>query len=180
MAGKEATSELKNPRYEVFILLLSLLSILNLFILILPSVDKVVEDFVEIIVFFTTLFFLVDFIFRFFSADSKRDYLIRQRGWYMVDLCLHHYRRLWRSRPRHPLGRSMEILILIVGVSTFGAFTGYITNAFLSGRMEESDNGKSSDKTGMISELRSLLEEQARLNLGLSKKLDQMDHSNET
>jgi hypothetical protein len=43
--------------------------------------------------------------------------------------------------------------------------------------MNESDDGKPPDQTGEISDLRSLLEEQAKLNQALSKKLEQIEES---
>ncbi len=78
------------------------------------------------------------------------------------------------------LGRMVATLTLILGLGTFGALTGFVTNAFLSGRMKESDDGKPSGQTGEISELRSLLEEQARINNDLRQKLERMEHSFET
>jgi hypothetical protein len=45
--------------------------------------------------------------------------------------------------------------------------------------MNESDDGKPPDQTGEISDLRSLLEEQAKLNQALRKQLDQLERSNE-
>jgi hypothetical protein len=54
-----------------------------------------------------------------------------------------------------------------------------VTNTFLAGRMNESDDGKPPDQTGEISDLRSLLEEQAKLNQALRKQLDQLECSNE-
>jgi voltage-gated potassium channel len=264
MENKFEARELKNPSYEVFILLLSLLSIFNILVLITPWGNEVVEDVIEIVDIYIVIIFFVDFLYRFFTAESKGDYFFRNWGWadLLSSMPIPYFRifRIFRvvdvirlirefgfremlaafrknraesvlvlvifmvilviefggigivyAEAGHPdaniktggdgvwwsfvsittvgygdrypvtrLGRLVAILTLVLGLSTFGAFTGYVTDAFLSGRMEESDDGKPSDQTGEISELRSLLEEQARLNLALIKKLDQMDHSNET
>ena len=264
MAGKEATSEFKNPRYEVFILLLSLLSIFNILVLITPWVNEVVEEVIEIVDIVIVIIFFVDFLYRFFTAESKGDYFFRNWGWadllssmpiryfmifrifrvvrvirlirefgfremlaafrknraesvlvlviFMVILVIEFggigivYAEaghpdaniktggdgVWWSfvsittvgyGDRYPvtrLGRLVAILTLVVGLSTFGAFTGYVTDAFLSGRMEESDDSKQVDQASDISELRSLLEEQARINNDLRLRLERMDHSNET
>lgn len=261
MAGKNKTSELRNPRYEVFILLLSLLSIVNVFIMILPNMNEVVEDVIEIVDFFTALIFLVDFIYRFFTTDSKRDYFIRRWGWadLLSGIPIPYFRvfRIFRimrvtglvraygiknfmvelrsNRPEivlalvaflvtvvlefggagivfaeaghpeaniqtggdgiwwtfvsittvgygdrvpvTPLGRAIGFFVLVLGLAVFGAFTGYVTNTFLAGRMNESDDGKPPDQTGEISDLRSLLEEQAKINQALSKKLEQIEES---
>ena len=50
--------ELKNTSYELFILLLSILSILNLIVFIIPKIDPVVEGVVVIIDGFITLIFI--------------------------------------------------------------------------------------------------------------------------
>ena len=72
--------ELKNIGYEIFIGLLSILSIFNLVLQIVfrdPSLDTVV-------LVMNALFmpiFLGDFLYRFFSAGSKSGYFFRNFGW---------------------------------------------------------------------------------------------------
>ena len=75
------SQELKNTSYELFILLLSILSILNLVVFIIPKIDPVVEGVVVIIDGFITLIFILDFLYRFFTAESKREYFFRNWGW---------------------------------------------------------------------------------------------------
>jgi voltage-gated potassium channel len=81
MSNNEAPRELKSTSYEIFILLLSILSLLNIVIFILPSMDPLVKDVILIMDIFITLIFMIDFLYRLFTADSKSDYFLRQYGW---------------------------------------------------------------------------------------------------
>ena len=77
---KISSSELKNSTYELFIGSLSILSIINLFIYFVGS-DPALTGVVAGIDTFLSIIFLVDFIYRLFSADSKAGYFIGQFGW---------------------------------------------------------------------------------------------------
>lgn len=68
-----AKSELKNPTYEIFIGLLSVLSIVNI-VLINLFKDPTVDGVVYIIDGFLSFIFLGDFLYRFFTAESKSGY----------------------------------------------------------------------------------------------------------
>lgn len=81
MAHAAEKRELKNTSYELFILLVSLLSILNLILLIIPGVDTVVKGVVKIMDAFLTVAFLGDFLYRLFTAESRSDYILRNWGW---------------------------------------------------------------------------------------------------
>ncbi len=81
MSNNEAPRELKSTSYEIFILLLSILSLLNIVIFILPSIDPLVKGVILIMDIFITLIFMIDFLYRYFTADSKSDYFLRQYGW---------------------------------------------------------------------------------------------------
>ena len=81
MSNNEAPRELKSTSYEIFILLLSILSLLNIVIFILPSIDPLVKGVILIMDIFITLIFMIDFLYRLFTADSKSDYVLRQYGW---------------------------------------------------------------------------------------------------
>ncbi len=76
------TSEQKpiNTNYELFILALSVLSIFNLLLEILP-IDPYVKNLVEIFDVALTPIFLGDFLYRLISAPSKGGYLIKGGGW---------------------------------------------------------------------------------------------------
>lgn len=81
MSNKEVPRELKSTSYEIFILLLSILSLLNIVIFITPGVDPLVKGVLQIMDIFITLIFMVDFVYRFFTAQSKSTYFLREYGW---------------------------------------------------------------------------------------------------
>ena len=70
-----------NTNYEFFILALSVLSIFNLLMEILPTTDPYVKNLLNIIDIALTPIFLADFLYRFFNAPSKLRYLTRGGGW---------------------------------------------------------------------------------------------------
>jgi len=72
--------ELKNTTYEIFIGLLSILSIVNIFLInFIPNPD--VTGVVAIMDGFLSLIFLADFTFRLFTTDNKFNYFFKQFGW---------------------------------------------------------------------------------------------------
>lgn len=76
----QPTRELKNTTYELFIAALSVLSIVNLVIaLLLPQSNA--AQVVMIMDAFLSIIFLADFLYRFFTAESKSNYFFRQFGW---------------------------------------------------------------------------------------------------
>lgn len=72
-------SELKRTNYELFILVLAILSLLNmLLILILREPDVVqVIFYVDLLL---SVIFIGDFLFRLYSAESRREYFVKQYG----------------------------------------------------------------------------------------------------
>ena len=74
------SSELKNTTYELFIVALSVLSIINLILYHLFS-DPAVYGVADIIDQFLSVIFLGDFLFRFFTASFKSRYFLREFGW---------------------------------------------------------------------------------------------------
>ena len=81
-------TELKNTGYELFILLVSILSIFNLVVYILPGVDPLIKDVIFIIDIVLTIIFIADFLYRFFTAESKTRYLLREWGWADLLACI--------------------------------------------------------------------------------------------
>src|SRR6266702_1876214 len=82
-ANTMATSseqKVRNTNYEIFILALSVLSIFNLLLEILP-IDQDVKNLVEIIDVALTPIFLADFLYRLISAPGKWEYLVKGGGW---------------------------------------------------------------------------------------------------
>lgn len=77
----EQTSNEKGLGYEIFIGLLAIISIVDLVILALPGVTPNTKQVLFIIQAFLTFFFLMDFLYRFFTALSKSQYFFRDYGW---------------------------------------------------------------------------------------------------
>lgn len=75
-----SASELKNIPYELFIGALSVLSIFNIFLFYLVPVSDVLGV-LFIIDALITLIFLSDFLYRLFTAKSKKNYFLHQFGW---------------------------------------------------------------------------------------------------
>jgi voltage-gated potassium channel len=91
MTEQTKSQELKSTGYELFILLLSLLSILNLILAIdasLISRDQPRFDVLVIIDVILTVFFLFDFFYRLFTAESKSHYFFRNWGWSDLLACI--------------------------------------------------------------------------------------------
>ena len=73
--------DLKDPGYEIFILLVSLLSVANLLVSWIPGLDSDAINVLVVINFFLTIIFLADFLYRLFTAESKSHYFVRNWGW---------------------------------------------------------------------------------------------------
>ena len=73
-----------NVRYELFILLLSLLSIVNIVILLLPFLSTQLKNVVTIVDLLLSFIFMGDFFARLFRAQSKKYYFFKDLGW--IDL----------------------------------------------------------------------------------------------
>ena len=94
--------ELKNIGYEIFIGLLSILSILNLILQIVFR-DGSMDTVVLVMNAFFMPIFLGDFLYRLFTAESKPGYFFRNFGWadLLSSLPFAHFKilrvfRLWR------------------------------------------------------------------------------------
>jgi voltage-gated potassium channel len=84
MAEQPKSKELKSTGYELFILLLSLVSILNLLFeadAAFITRDQNTLEVLAIIDAILTVFFLFDFCYRFFTTDSKSGYFFKDWGW---------------------------------------------------------------------------------------------------
>jgi voltage-gated potassium channel Kch len=77
---QEQSGELKSIGYELFIAALSILSITNILLLIFFN-DKSLEYVIYIMNAIMTPIFLGDFLYRFFTAESKSRYFWRNFGW---------------------------------------------------------------------------------------------------
>ncbi|MBN1432216.1 MAG: potassium channel family protein [Methanomicrobiaceae archaeon] len=73
--------EYKGTGYEVFILLLSGLSVVNLIFYILPDFVPAATEIVMIVDLFISIIFIVDFLLRLFTYESKSYYFFKNWGW---------------------------------------------------------------------------------------------------
>ena len=76
----ESGNELKRANYELFILLLTILSLFNLGIIVFSNDSDIIRVASQINLLLSLTFFL-DFLFRLRTADVRRDYFIKQYGW---------------------------------------------------------------------------------------------------
>ena len=73
-------SELKNTGYEIFIGMLSILSIFNL-VLLLALKDENLDTVLLVMNGVLSGIFMIDFVYRLMTATSRADYFLRQYGW---------------------------------------------------------------------------------------------------
>lgn len=92
------SSELKNLGYEVFIALLSIMSIVNMGLVLLPGLSEPSKDVVNIFQAAITFIFVADFVYRLTTATSKSHYFFRNWGWADLLACVPQLRilRLFR------------------------------------------------------------------------------------
>ena len=88
MTDDKPDSDSKSLGYEIFIGLLAIISIIDLFILLLPGVNPYTKQVLTLIQAFLTVFFIADFLYRFFTAKSKSYYFFRDFGWADILSCL--------------------------------------------------------------------------------------------
>jgi voltage-gated potassium channel len=81
MAKSYQSDELKNPGYEIFILLISLLSIANALVIFSSYADRDTQDVLLLINLGLTFILFGDFVLRILTAKSKTDYFFRNFGW---------------------------------------------------------------------------------------------------
>ncbi|MCB8984389.1 MAG: ion transporter [Ardenticatenaceae bacterium] len=91
MTENQQEKELKSTGYELFILLLSLVSVFNLILIWIDyfySISPLTMGVLEIINAILTVFFLFDFTYRLLTASSKSNYFFRNWGWADLLACL--------------------------------------------------------------------------------------------
>ena len=94
--GQGRPKELKNTGYEIFIALLSVLAIVNLVLVHLLE-DKHLDTVLFLMNGLLSFVFLVDFLYRLFTAGSKSAYFFRQFGWAdLVSVAPFHWLKLFR------------------------------------------------------------------------------------
>lgn len=95
MSQKTENRELKSTGYELFILLLSLVSIINLIFVwvnFFVEVSPLSLSVVEIVNAILTIFFLIDFSYRIFTTSSKSHYFFKNWGWADLLACVPAFR----------------------------------------------------------------------------------------
>ncbi len=80
MAGEANESELKNTGYEIFVGILSILSILNI-VLLYAVKDPNLDSVLYVMNVLLSVIFLGDFTYRLSTTSSKSRYFFRQFGW---------------------------------------------------------------------------------------------------
>ena len=80
-ASNQALAELKGLSYELFILLVSILSVVNMALVLLPFFDGPVEDVAISVDSLIAPIFVMDFLYRLLTAKSKSHYVFRAWGW---------------------------------------------------------------------------------------------------
>ena len=76
----ETNNELKGTGYEIFVGILSVLSIVNLLLVLVVEDDNLDQVLLAINALLSVIF-VIDFLYRLFTAPSKSDYFLRQFGW---------------------------------------------------------------------------------------------------
>jgi len=78
---KKVRSELKNTAYEIFIGVLSILSIVNLVLVYAVRGDPSLQTVLSVMNGLFSVIFLIDFVYRIFTAPSATRYFFRDFGW---------------------------------------------------------------------------------------------------
>ncbi|MEI7433965.1 MAG: ion transporter [Methanomicrobiales archaeon] len=98
MVPEDELSNEKGFGYEIFIALVSILSVINLALVYIPGVNPEAVNVVEIINVFLTIIFVMDFVYRLTTTKSKTHYFFRDYGWADLLACAPQLRflRLFR------------------------------------------------------------------------------------
>jgi len=114
MSASEASTNHKSFSYELFILAISILAIVNIIFIILTS-DPGRDQVLVIVNFVLSLILLFDFSYRLSTAREKRNYFLKEFGWLELLGSLPFY---WM-----PLFRLLRILRILRLFRQIGAFT---------------------------------------------------------
>ncbi len=77
----DARSDIKGTSYELFMLLLSLLALANVFVVLIAGPSSVAGEVAVLIEIAITPLFLFDFVYRLLTSRSRWSYIIRRYGW---------------------------------------------------------------------------------------------------
>jgi len=92
------STDMKDVGYEIFIAMISILSVINMIILWIPGMNPDNYILINIINAGLTIVFLMDFLYRLFTAKSRRQYFFWNWGWADLLACAPQLRilRLFR------------------------------------------------------------------------------------
>jgi voltage-gated potassium channel len=79
--GVRGAPELKSISYELFMVLVSLLSMLNVVLWLVPAVSGPIVEVAFTVDAILSPIFLLDFLYRLLTASSRRRYVFREWGW---------------------------------------------------------------------------------------------------
>jgi voltage-gated potassium channel len=98
MPDYDEFQDMKDPGYEIFIAMVSILSVINLFITFMPVVNVGARNVLDIIDLGLTAIFIADFSYRMITAKSRTFYFVRDWGWADLLACIPLFRifRLFR------------------------------------------------------------------------------------
>jgi voltage-gated potassium channel Kch len=142
----KARTELKNTGYEIFIGVLSVLSIVNLVLVFAFLEDESLETVLSVMNGLFSVIFLGDFVYRLATAPSRGGYFFRQFGWadLLASLPFPQFkvlrvfrlirvfrllrdlgpRTIWRTLVRDRAGSALLVLLLMgILVLQFGSLT---------------------------------------------------------
>ncbi|HVP95044.1 MAG TPA: ion transporter [Methanoregulaceae archaeon] len=92
MPDNDEFQDMKDPGYEIFIAMVSILSVINLFITFLPVFSLGARNVINIIDIGLTVIFIADFSYRMITAKSRSYYFIRDWGWADLLACVPMFR----------------------------------------------------------------------------------------
>ena len=88
MPDYDEFQDMKDPGYEIFIAMVSILSVINLFITFMPVVNIGARNVLDIIDTGLTAIFIADFSYRMITAKSRTFYFVRDWGWADLLACI--------------------------------------------------------------------------------------------
>jgi len=142
------TKGLRNTSWEIFVLALSVVSLLNILLVLLLQDDDA-RNVVLVVDGTLCLVFIGDFLHRLLTAESKRRYMLREGGWLdligslpfpgfrlarvlrvarsVIDIRHHGGRRLWRDFIKERAQGALYVVLLLVVLVLEFASIGVLT-----------------------------------------------------
>lgn len=115
MSDQSDLIDSKDLGYEIFIAAVSIISVVNMVLLLFPWMDENTTMLIYIMNAGMTIIFLLDFGYRLFTSDSKKYYFINNWGWADFLACVPQLRifRLFRVFKAYRLVKSIGIKSII-------------------------------------------------------------------